>query len=68
MKHMFMVFLMIVLYNVSSSIETGGYADFISATCSKFFSDIIMVVSSSMATRDRNSESARFEILSAEYR
>ncbi|KAK0591027.1 hypothetical protein LWI29_034667 [Acer saccharum] len=34
---------------------------------SKFFSDIIMVVSSSMAARDRNSESARFEILSAEY-
>ncbi|KAK1548954.1 hypothetical protein Q3G72_001893 [Acer saccharum] len=34
---------------------------------SKFVSDIIMVVSSSMAMRDRNSESARFEILSAEY-
>ncbi|KAL5787384.1 hypothetical protein ACOSP7_004333 [Xanthoceras sorbifolium] len=34
---------------------------------SKFVSDIIMLVSSSMAMRDRNSESARFEILSAEY-
>ncbi|KAK4847166.1 hypothetical protein QYF36_026505 [Acer negundo] len=33
----------------------------------KFFSDIIMVVSSSMATRDQNSESAGFEILNAEY-
>ncbi|KAJ8755614.1 hypothetical protein K2173_022209 [Erythroxylum novogranatense] len=33
---------------------------------SKFFSDIIMAVSSAMATRDRSSESARFEILSAE--
>ncbi|KAJ4717311.1 UDP-glucose:glycoprotein glucosyltransferase-like [Melia azedarach] len=34
---------------------------------SKFVSDIVMLVSSSMAMRDRSSESARFEILSAEY-
>ncbi|XVF67689.1 hypothetical protein PTKIN_Ptkin10aG0141700 [Pterospermum kingtungense] len=34
---------------------------------SKYVSDIIMFVSSSMATRDRSSESARFEILNAEY-
>ncbi|KAK2966664.1 hypothetical protein RJ640_002362 [Escallonia rubra] len=34
---------------------------------SKFISDIIMSVSSSIATRDRSSESARFEILSAKY-
>lgn len=34
---------------------------------SKFISDVIMSVSSSLATRDRSSESARFEILSAEY-
>ncbi|GAV61148.1 Glyco_transf_8 domain-containing protein/UDP-g_GGTase domain-containing protein [Cephalotus follicularis] len=34
---------------------------------SKFISDIIMFVSSSMAMRDRSSESARFEILTAEY-
>ncbi|KAI8555132.1 hypothetical protein RHMOL_Rhmol05G0150600 [Rhododendron molle] len=34
---------------------------------SKFISDIIMSVSSSIATRDRSSESARFEILNAEY-
>ncbi|KAK3016326.1 hypothetical protein RJ639_007306, partial [Escallonia herrerae] len=33
----------------------------------KFISDIIMSVSSSIATRDRSSESARFEILSAKY-
>ncbi|KAH9685543.1 UDP-glucose:glycoprotein glucosyltransferase [Citrus sinensis] len=35
---------------------------------SKFVSDIILFVTSSMAMRDRSSESARFEILSAEYR
>ncbi|KAG5548754.1 hypothetical protein RHGRI_014196 [Rhododendron griersonianum] len=34
---------------------------------SKFISDIIMSVSSSIATRDRSSESAHFEILNAEY-
>lgn len=34
---------------------------------SKFISDIIMFVSSSIATRDRSSESARFEILNAKY-
>ncbi|CAK7357042.1 unnamed protein product [Dovyalis caffra] len=34
---------------------------------SKFVSDAIMYVSSAMATRERSSESARFEILSAEH-
>ncbi|KAH6755044.1 EMS-MUTAGENIZED BRI1 SUPPRESSOR 1 [Perilla frutescens var. hirtella] len=34
---------------------------------SKFISDIVMAISSSTSTRDRSSESARFEILSAEY-
>jgi UDP-glucose:glycoprotein glucosyltransferase len=34
---------------------------------SKFISDIVMSVSSSLATRDRSSESARFEVLSADY-
>ncbi|KAM6554272.1 hypothetical protein CsatB_015034 [Cannabis sativa] len=34
---------------------------------SKFISDIAMVVSSSMATRDRSSEGARFEVLLAEH-
>ncbi|CAI0375268.1 unnamed protein product, partial [Linum tenue] len=34
---------------------------------SKFVSDVIMCVSSAMATRDRSSESARFEILSDKY-
>ncbi|KAL2460508.1 UDP-glucose:glycoprotein glucosyltransferase [Abeliophyllum distichum] len=34
---------------------------------SKFISDIVMAISSSMGLRDRSSESARFEILSAEY-
>ncbi|PON86639.1 UDP-glucose:Glycoprotein Glucosyltransferase [Trema orientale] len=34
---------------------------------SKFISDIVMLVSSSMATRDRSSEGARFEILHAEH-
>lgn len=34
---------------------------------SKFISDVIMFVSSAMATRDRSSESARFEILNAKY-
>ncbi|XP_015878960.3 UDP-glucose:glycoprotein glucosyltransferase isoform X1 [Ziziphus jujuba] len=34
---------------------------------SKFISDIIMSVSSSMATRDRSSESARFEVLHAQH-
>lgn len=34
---------------------------------SKFVSDIILFVTSSMAMRDRSSESARFDILSAEY-
>ncbi|KAF2319840.1 hypothetical protein GH714_019555 [Hevea brasiliensis] len=34
---------------------------------SKFVSDIVMSVSSAMALRDRSSESARFEILSAEH-
>lgn len=34
---------------------------------SKYISDIIMFVSSSMALRDRSSESARFEVLNAEY-
>lgn len=34
---------------------------------SKFISDTIMSVSSSMAMRDRSSESARFEVLSAQY-
>lgn len=34
---------------------------------SKFISDIIMFVSSSMAVRDRSSESARFEVLNADY-
>lgn len=37
------------------------------AITSKFISDAIMVVSSSMAMRDRSSESARFEVLNAEY-
>lgn len=43
-------------------------ADLVNASCSKFVSDIILFVTSSMAMRDRSSESARFEILSAEYR
>ncbi|CAH2066725.1 unnamed protein product [Thlaspi arvense] len=34
---------------------------------SKYFSDVFMFVSSAMATRDRSSESARFEVLSSEY-
>lgn len=34
---------------------------------SKFISDVIMFVSSSMAMRDRSTESARFEILNAQY-
>ncbi|KAJ4832577.1 hypothetical protein Tsubulata_030778 [Turnera subulata] len=34
---------------------------------SKFVSDIIMSVSSAMASRDRSSESARFEVLNAEH-
>ncbi|KAJ1435014.1 UDP-glucose:Glycoprotein Glucosyltransferase [Sesbania bispinosa] len=34
---------------------------------SKFISDIVMAVSSSMATRERNSESARFEILNDQH-
>eukprot|EP00257_Ricinus_communis_P021573 XP_015581097.1 UDP-glucose:glycoprotein glucosyltransferase isoform X1 [Ricinus communis] len=34
---------------------------------SKFVSDIVMTVSSAMALRDRSSESARFEILNADY-
>ncbi|KAL3814493.1 hypothetical protein ACJIZ3_015761 [Penstemon smallii] len=34
---------------------------------SKFISDIVMAISSSLAMRDRSSESARFEILSSEY-
>ncbi|CAA0841506.1 UDP-glucose\\x3aglycoprotein glucosyltransferase [Striga hermonthica] len=34
---------------------------------SKFMSDIVMTISSSISMRDRSSESARFEILSAEY-
>ncbi|KDP38843.1 hypothetical protein JCGZ_05000 [Jatropha curcas] len=34
---------------------------------SKFVSDVVMSVSSAMALRDRSSESARFEILNAEY-
>ncbi|MBA0862880.1 hypothetical protein Goshw_013908 [Gossypium schwendimanii] len=34
---------------------------------SKYISDVIMFVSSSMATRDRSTESARFEILNTEY-
>ncbi|XP_047315092.1 UDP-glucose:glycoprotein glucosyltransferase [Impatiens glandulifera] len=34
---------------------------------SQFISDIIMFVSSSMATRERSSESARFEVLNAKY-
>ncbi|GLT63973.1 hypothetical protein SLA2020_364950 [Shorea laevis] len=40
---------------------------FLNVTCSKFISDVILIVSSSMAMRDRSSESANFEILSAEY-
>lgn len=43
-------------------------SNFLYVTCSKFISDVIMFVSSAMATRDRSSESARFEILSAKYR
>ncbi|OIW17921.1 hypothetical protein TanjilG_17757 [Lupinus angustifolius] len=35
--------------------------------CSKFLSDIIMALSSSLAKRERNSESARFEVLSDQY-
>ncbi|KAE8669400.1 UDP-glucose:glycoprotein glucosyltransferase [Hibiscus syriacus] len=34
---------------------------------SKYVSDIIMFVTSSMATRERSTESARFEILNAQY-
>uniref|UniRef100_A0A2P2MAC6 Uncharacterized protein MANES_10G121900 n=1 Tax=Rhizophora mucronata TaxID=61149 RepID=A0A2P2MAC6_RHIMU len=34
---------------------------------SKFVSDVIMAVSSAMATRDRSSETARFEILNAQH-
>lgn len=34
---------------------------------SKFISDVIMLVSSSMALRERSSESARFEVLSSTY-
>ncbi|KAL1553421.1 UDP-glucose:glycoprotein glucosyltransferase isoform X2 [Salvia divinorum] len=34
---------------------------------SKFISDIVMAISSSTSTRDRSSESARFEILNADY-
>ncbi|KAE9601240.1 putative glycosyl transferase, family 8, nucleotide-diphospho-sugar transferase [Lupinus albus] len=34
---------------------------------SKFISDIVMALSSSLAKRERNSESARFEVLSDEY-
>ncbi|KAL8535987.1 hypothetical protein ACS0TY_011576 [Phlomoides rotata] len=34
---------------------------------SKFISDIVMAISSSISTRDRGSEGARFDILSSEY-
>ncbi|XP_051146784.1 UDP-glucose:glycoprotein glucosyltransferase [Andrographis paniculata] len=34
---------------------------------SKFISDIVMALTSSISTRDRSSESARFDILSADY-
>lgn len=46
----------------------GGYANFLNNLCSKFVSDIVMLVSSSLAMRERGSERARFEILSAEHR
>lgn len=36
--------------------------------CSKFIGDIVMLVSSSMAMRDRSSESARFEVLHSQHR
>ncbi|KVH88595.1 UDP-glucose:Glycoprotein Glucosyltransferase [Cynara cardunculus var. scolymus] len=39
----------------------------LNASCSKFLSDVIMSVASSLSTRDRSSEGARFEMLSAEY-
>ncbi|KAK9110137.1 hypothetical protein Sjap_018197 [Stephania japonica] len=37
------------------------------ALTSKFLSDLVMFVSSSMASRERNPEGARFEVLNAEY-
>ena len=36
--------------------------------CSKFYSDLIMMVSASMSVRERNSERAHFEILNAKHR
>lgn len=42
--------------------------DFYNGVYSKFISDTIMFVSSSMAMRDRSSEGARFEVLNADYR
>lgn len=57
------------IFNIfSRELEWNIYVDFTNFTCSKFVSDIVMSVSSSMALRDRSSESARFEILSAEHR
>lgn len=53
---------------LSSLVCITFHGDFLNVTCSKFISDAIMVVSSSMAMRDRSSESARFEVLNAEYR
>jgi UDP-glucose:glycoprotein glucosyltransferase len=42
--------------------------DFLNVTCSKFISDVMLIVSSSMAMRDRSSETANFDILNAQYR
>lgn len=58
----------IVLQSLSGFRRYDNFLIFPYLFCSKFISDIVMAVSSSMATRERSSESARFEILSDQHR
>ncbi|KAG6600362.1 UDP-glucose:glycoprotein glucosyltransferase, partial [Cucurbita argyrosperma subsp. sororia] len=54
--------------HIVETVEEVKWDDFDPDTLtSNFLSDVIMFVSSSMAQRDRSSESARFEVLNAEY-
>ncbi|KAJ4874832.1 UDP-glucose:Glycoprotein Glucosyltransferase protein [Raphanus sativus] len=51
--------------SVASSLSRMKVCHYLLTLC-KYFSDVFMLVSSAMATRDRSSESARFEVLSSE--
>ncbi|MBA0572609.1 hypothetical protein Golob_002937 [Gossypium lobatum] len=60
-------FLLFLASHLFRDLHAQASVYYVGGPHSKYVSDIIMLISSSMATRDRSAESARFEVLNAQY-